>query len=151
MSMLARWTPFGELQPDMQRFRQEMNRFMGRLGIDPASWSGAAPAFPAMNLWEDEDSLYVEAELPGQKLAELEITITDENRLTLKGTRRPPTPQKAEWHRQECGYGSFERSVALPVRLDANKVDARLENGVLTIKMAKNQQAKPRKIPVKAE
>ena len=56
-----------------------------------------------------------------------------------------------EWHRQERGFGSFERTIKLPVRVDAAKVEARLENGVLTIKMAKSPAAKPKKIPVKAE
>ena len=63
----------------------------------------------------------------------------------------PTLPAKAEWHRQERGFGSFERTFRLPVGVDANKVEARLENGVLTIQMAKRPEAKPRKIPVKAE
>jgi HSP20 family protein len=55
-----------------------------------------------------------------------------------------------EWHRQEREFGSFERTIELPVSVDAGKVEARLENGVLTVKMAKGPAAKPKKIPVKA-
>jgi HSP20 family protein len=55
------------------------------------------------------------------------------------------------WHRQERTYGSFTRSLTLPFPVDADKVDARLENGVLLIKLAKHESARPRKITVKAE
>jgi len=54
------------------------------------------------------------------------------------------------WHRQERGFGNFERTIELSVSVDAGKIDARLENGVLAIKMAKTPAAKPRKITVKA-
>ena len=104
-----------------------------------------------MNLWEDDDFVYAEAELPGLKLPDLEITATADNQLTLKGKRQPAAPQKVEWHRHERNFESFERTIDLPVSVDAGKVDARLENGVLTIKMAKSLAAKPRKIPVKSE
>jgi HSP20 family protein len=60
-------------------------------------------------------------------------------------------PEKVEWHRQERGFGSFERSIPLPAGVDPEKIDARLEHGVLTIRMAKRPEAKPRKIPVRAE
>jgi HSP20 family protein len=81
----------------------------------------------------------------------LEITVTGDTQFTLKGERKQPAPEKAEWHRQERGFGSFERTIELPVSVDAGKVEARLENGVLTVKMAKAPAAKPRKIPVKAQ
>jgi len=151
MSILTRWEPFGGLQQEMTRFRQEMDRLFGRWGFDSDNWPGLAVSYPAVNLWEDDDFVYAEAELPGQKLGDLEITVTSDNRLAIKGERKEPASQNAEWHRQERGFGSFERTIDLPVSMDASKVEARLENGVLTIKMAKSPQAKPRKIVVKAE
>jgi HSP20 family protein len=92
-----------------------------------------------------------EAELPGLKLPDLEITVTADNQLAIKGKREPAALEKVEWHRQERGFGSFERTIELPVSVDAGKVDARLENGVVTIKMVKSPAAKPKKITVKAE
>jgi HSP20 family protein len=86
------------------------------------------------------------------KLTDLDISVSDDNELIFKGKREQPAlPEKAEWHRQERGFGGFERTLRLPVAVDANKVDARLENGVLTIQMAKRPEVKPRRIPVKAE
>jgi HSP20 family protein len=135
----------------MRRFQREMDRLFGRWGFDFRTWPGPAVSYPPVNLWEDDDFIYAEAELPGIQMEALEITVTGANQLTLKGERKQPVPEKAEWHRQERAFGSFERTIALPVRVDAGKVEARLENGVLTVKMAKSPEAKPKKITVKAE
>src|SRR5262249_4877843 len=67
-----------------------------------------------------------------------------------KGERKQPVPEKGVWHRQERNYGSFARTFTLPYPVDADKVDARLENGVLLIRLAKHESARPRKIPGKA-
>jgi HSP20 family protein len=128
-----------------------MNRLFGRRGFAFEAWPALAVSYPPVNLWEDDDFVYAEAEMPGLKLPDLEITVTADNQLTLKGKQGPTAPEKVEWHRQERGFGSFERTIELPVSVDAGKVEARLENGVLTIKMAKSPAAKPKKIPVKAE
>ncbi len=154
MSLLTRWEPFREMRRDMRqmrRFRHAMDRLLGPWEIGSAEWPALAPAYPPVNMWEDNDFVYVEAELPGLKLPDLEITVAADDQLTLKGTRESAAPEKVEWHRQERGFGSFERIITLPVSVDAGKVEARLENGVLTVKLAKSPAAKPRKIPVKAE
>jgi HSP20 family protein len=154
MSILSRWEPFAGLRDEMRqmrRFQREMSRLFGRWRLDLPEWPALAVSYPAVNLWEDDDFVYAEAELPGLKMPDPEITITADNRLTLKGTRKTSAPQKVEWHRQERGFGSFERTIELPVSVDAAKIDARLDNGVLTIKMAKSAAAKLKKIPVKAE
>jgi HSP20 family protein len=154
MSILTRWEPIRELRHDMRqrrRFQRAMDRLFGRWGIDLQEWPALAVSYPPVNLWEDNDFVYAEAELPGLKLADLEITVTADNQLTLKEKREPAAPEKVEWHRQERGIGSFKRIIELPVSVDAAKVEARLDNGVLTIKLAKSPAAKPKKIPVKAE
>jgi HSP20 family protein len=86
-----------------------------------------------------------------EHLEDLEIFVTGEDQLSLKGKRLPQGPEKAVWHRQERGFGTFEREIALPVPVNANQVDARFEDGVLRIKLAKSEAAKPRKIAIKAE
>ncbi len=154
MSILTRWEPFRELRHETRQLRhlqRAMNQLFGRWGIDLSDWPALAVQYPPVNLWEDDDFVYAEAELPGLKLPDLEITVTANNQLTLKGKREPAAPEKVEWHRQERGFGSFQRTIQLPVSVDAGKVEARLDNGVLTIKMAKSPAAKPKKIPVKAE
>jgi HSP20 family protein len=117
-------------------------------------WQGPALAvsFPALNVWENESFIFAEAELPGLKLEELEIYVTGPDQLTIKGTRKPPqAPEKVTWHRQERGFGTFTRVITLPFAVDPAKVEAKLEHGVLTIKMAKSEEAKPKKIAVKGE
>jgi len=154
MSILTRWEPFYELRQEMwqrRRFQRAMDRLFGRWGIDLPQWSALAVSYPPVNVWENDDFVWAEAELPGLKLSDLEITVTADNQLTLKGTRQQAAPEKVEWHRQERSFGSFERTFQLPVSVDAGKVEARLENGILTIKMAKSPAAKPRRIHVKAE
>jgi HSP20 family protein len=154
MSILTRWEPFRELRHEMRqmrRFRRAMDRLFGHWGIELPERPALAVSYPPVNLWEDDDFVYAEAELPGLKLPDLEITVAAGNQLALKGKRERTGTEKVEWHRQERSFGSFERTIELPVSVDAGKIEARLENGVLTIKMAKSPAAKPKKIPVKAE
>jgi HSP20 family protein len=127
-----------------------MNRLFDRWGN--GGWvDNGAGVFPAVNVWEEGDQVCVEAELPGLDLKNLEIYVTGGNQLTLKGERRPNVPEKGVWHRQERNYGSFTRVLTLPFLVDADKVEAKLENGVLLVKLAKHESAKPRKIQVKGE
>lgn len=151
MALLTRWEPFGSLQQDMARLQREMGSWFNRLGSGGRAWMDQTYAYPALNLWEDENFLYAEAELPGLKMDDLEISVTGEEQLTLKGERKQAASENVAWHRQEREYGSFERVVRLPVSVDPNGVEARFEYGVLMIKMAKSPKAKPRKIPVVAE
>lgn len=139
---------FNPVWNQLQGFQSEMNRLFGRLNDESGrvfSWA----QFPSVNVWEDGEILHVEAELPGLKLEDLEIYVTGNNQLTLKGERKAFVPDKSVRHRQERGYGQFVRTLSLPFAVDADKVDARFENGVLQIKLAKHESAKARKIVVK--
>ena len=135
----------------LHQLQGEMNRLLDRWGDQ-----GGAPVFaaeyPLVNVWEDTDAVFVEAEVPGLDPKDLEVLVSENNQLTLKGERRPPaTNEKGIWHRQERTHGGFVRVITLPFNVDADKVDARFENGVLHLKLAKHESAKPRKISVKAE
>ncbi len=134
----------------LQQIQGEMNRLFDRWGDNGSRLAGST-TFPAVNVWEDGDALHIEAELPGQKLEDLEIYVTGNNQLTLKGERKATTPEKGVRHRQERGFGKFVRTITLPFAVDANNVDARFEHGVLNIKLAKHESAKARKIVVKGE
>ncbi|MCI0639143.1 MAG: Hsp20/alpha crystallin family protein [Gemmataceae bacterium] len=140
----TRFNPFSNrVWNDLQQLQGEMFRW-----FDRPHWGVAA--FPAVNVWEDGDSLHVEAELPGLQLEDLEIFVTGNNQLTIKGERKQQTPEKASEHRLEWHYGSFVRTLTLPFPVDDRKVNARLENGVLRIELPKHEAARPRRIPVKA-
>lgn len=107
--------------------------------------------FPAVNMWEDDQSLYVEAELPGYALEDIEIT-TLGNELTIAGTRTETAPEEATFHRRERmtgGASQFKRSLRIGIPVNVDKVSAKLEQGVLSITLPKAEAAKPRKIQVK--
>lgn len=104
--------------------------------------------FPAINVWEDSDGYHLEAELPGLSLDDLELTVA-ENELSIKGERKSAKADGVTVHRRERGVGTFHRVVCFPVDLDADKVQARLTNGVLHLDMPKAEKAKARKIDIK--
>lgn len=146
----TRWQPFNDVWSEMNQLSEEMNRVFGRYGIRDGV-GRMAPAYPALDLWQDDDKLYVEAELPGMKLEDLEIYVSGDNQLSLKGSRNVPEQQDTAWHRRERTYGEFARVISLPYPVAADKVQATLKHGVLTIILPKVEETKPRRITVKAE
>ena len=141
----TRFNPFGASAWDrMQRMQNEMNRLFDRWGDE-----GLA-TFPAINVREEDEALNVEAELPGMNLEDLEIFVTGNTQLTIKGERKPFATNKGTQHRQERAFGKFVRTLTLPFPVDDSKVEAHLENGVLKIHLPKHEAARPRKITVKA-
>ena len=145
--LMTRWHPFVDLQSDMNRVRGEMDRMFGR--CTGRRFPLAASSYPLLNISEDDDHAYVEAELPGMEMDDLEILLHG-NQLTIKGERPEPSSEDKKWHRQERGYGKFSRLVELPFDLDQAKVEAQFRNGVLSITLPKREESKPRRIQVKA-
>jgi HSP20 family protein len=97
---------------------------------------------------EDADHLYVEADLPGFKKEEVDITLEDQT-LTISGQRAETSNEnKAEWLLNERRHTRFLRSFTLPPTVSDQSVNAKLENGVLTITLNKREESKPRKIAV---
>jgi HSP20 family protein len=119
-----------------------------------AKWFGRAGgnvAMPQFSVWEDENAVFAEADLPGVDPAKLEVTVTEGNQLTVQGERPAPEVPGAAWVRQERPFGKFTRMVTLPALVDADKVEAKYENGILRLRLPKHEAAKPRKITVKGE
>ena len=98
---------------------------------------------------EDADHLYVEAELPGFKKDDVDITLENQT-LTIAGERRdtPENEKKGEWLLNERRYTRFLRSFTLPQTVSEQSVNAKLDSGVLTITLNKREESKPRKITV---
>lgn len=134
------------LWSEMNRLRDEMERVFGENGLH----QGRTAAYPLLNVWGGDVNLFVEAELPGFELSDLEIFVSGDNQLSIKGQRTPPQHEGGTWHRQERGFGSFSRMIELPEPVDAEKVTAEFKNGVLVITMPKREEAKPRRIEVKS-
>lgn len=136
------------------QFRDEMDRlvthFFGQQpngGSAQPRWGVAATGFPALNVWEDGDTLYAEAEVPGVKSEDIEVSVVGSD-LTIRGHRGPQTQEGVSYHRQERPVGEFTRVLRLPAEVDSSKVEASLSNGVLLIKLPKAEAAKPKKIKV---
>ncbi|MFO0974121.1 MAG: Hsp20/alpha crystallin family protein [Phycisphaerae bacterium] len=133
----------------IHRLRDEMDRLFGEFLPDVSFDFGWARGFPALNVWEDEQNVFVEAELPGLTMSDIELTVLG-GELTIKGERKLEEPKDATVHRRERMTGSFLRSLSLPVDIDADHVTAELHQGVLRVTLPKSPTARPRRIEVKA-
>jgi HSP20 family protein len=131
---------------EINRMQREMERLFGA-GF-PRRFRNA-PGYPALNVWTNDESALVTAELPGLEAKDVEISVVG-NTLTLSGSRAAEAlPENARYHRRERGCGEFTRSIELPFPVQAEKVEARLEKGVLQVTLPRAEEDKPRKITVK--
>lgn len=124
--------------------------FTGRNGNGNGNGQGAYQLAPyGVDVREDNDHLYVEAELPGFKKEEIDITLENQT-LTIAAERKENTqnPPKGEWLLNERRYSRFLRSFTLPPTIDEQTVNAKLTDGLLTITLNKREETKPRKITV---
>jgi HSP20 family protein len=128
----------------MNRLRDELDRVFH---VDTQHW-GRSTAYPPVNIWEDENGFYVEAELPGMSMDDLEIYVNEGDELSIKGVRKV-SEIEGTWRRQERGHGEFSRAFKLPDAVDLPNVSAELKDGVLTITLPKCEAVKPKKIEVK--
>ena len=143
MAYITRYQPFGDFTglQNLNRLMQEFNR-----GTDELLTSGTF--VPAVDIYEDENYITLKVEIPGMSEKDLDIKL-ENNTLTVSGERKFEQEQKEEnFHRIERRYGSFSRSFTLPNTVDAENVHASYENGVLSIKLAKRAEAKPKQIKV---
>jgi len=141
--MMNDFAPLFRLQNDVNRL------FESLIDERPAS-SSVRPyglGWPALNTWEDGEAAYVEAELPGMTMDDVEVYVLGRE-LTVSGERKIAEPQGAAWHRRERSQGRFSRTLALPWDIDADRVEARLQDGVLSIKLPKAETSKPKKVKV---
>lgn len=145
--MRARYTlqPFGQLRTEVDRL---FNEVFAPAVADGWDRLNGGRVVPAVNIWEENDRLLLEAELPGVKAEDLDIAVVG-NELTITG-RRSGTEQRegVVQHRTERSSGAFTRQVTLPVDIDDERVEAKLTDGVLLVTLPKAEQARPRKIPV---
>jgi HSP20 family protein len=143
------WSPFMEMRRLQSDIDQLFDGTWPRMG-DASSARRATPetrTYPPVNLWLGDSSVVVTAELPGLDSDDVDLTIR-ENMLTIQGTRKALDAEHADWHRQERVTGQFTRTVALPFRVDADRVAARFTNGVLEVELQRPEEDKPRKIKI---
>ncbi len=138
--------PVAQLRDEMDRL---VHDFFGSGGAPTSHRWVRAAGFPPLNVWEDGDTLYAEAEMPGVKAEDLDISVIGGD-LTIHGRRGEAHGEGVSFHRQERGTGEFNRVLRLPYDVNADLVDATLTDGVLLIKLPKAESAKPKKITVSA-
>lgn len=146
MNLIA-YDPFRELrslQEEVNRvFSSSFNR-SGETGLGRSSWN------PSVDIFENKDQIILEAELPGLSPDDVNISI-ENNVLTIHGERRFEKKDEGDnFHRVERSYGSFTRSFTLPPTVSSENVAANFDNGVLRLELAKREEAKPRRIEIKA-
>src|SRR6476469_8262962 len=132
---------------DFDQIRREMLRLLDA-ARDGAPEPGAG-VFPPMNITQDDENFYLRAEIPGIKPSELSISAL-RNRVVISGKREIPREhERVSYHRKERPEGGFNRAVTLPTEVDAERVDARYTDGILTLTLPKAEQLKPRQIAVR--
>jgi HSP20 family protein len=135
----GRWP---DLFRETRRAQDEMNRLFGGLRL------AQRPEFPPVNVWAGGDATMITAEIPGVSSDQLEITVHQDT-VTLRGKRDPEVVDPgAVTHREERAHGTFTRTVVLPFRVDADRVSARFDRGVLTLELPRPEADKPRQIKV---
>jgi HSP20 family protein len=144
---IVRYDPFRELRG----LQDEMNRLFS--GMNPSAPNREEMVhgawMPNVDIYDDKDQLILEAELPGMKQDDFDISI-ENNVITLKGERR--FEKKAEgdnYHRIERAYGTFSRSFTLPQEVSAEGATADFEDGILRVTLPKREETKARKIQVR--
>lgn len=139
--------PQGYVDP-VDSLNREFNTMLGRFfGAQDGGGSRLAPY--GVDVREDADHIYVEAELPGFHKEDIDITL-ENSTLTISAERKESKQQdeKGDWLLRERRYSRFLRSFTLPPTVDERSVDAKLNDGVLTVVLNKREETKPRKISV---
>ncbi len=145
---LMKWEPFEGLTT----LRREVDRlFEDFFDRGPRRFWGSSTG-PAVEVCDTKEAVVVKAQVPGVSKDQLQVNITDDT-LTLKGEMKEEEKKEDKnFHRQEFRYGAFERTIALPMAVQADKATAQLKDGVLEITLPKsvNAQAKVKQIPIQA-
>lgn len=143
---IVRYDPFRDLrtlQEEVNRlFSTNLTRAFGDEGIGRGAWA------PSVDIYENKDQIVLEAELPGMKQDEFDLSI-ENNVITIRGERKFEKADETDnYHRVERSYGAFTRSFTLPQTVSAEGAVAEYNNGVLRVTLPKREETKPRRIQV---
>jgi HSP20 family protein len=149
MANIVRRSPFFELNSLQDRVNQLFNQTFG--GFENAGFEQPLMSenfLPPVDILENEHNIIIQAEIPGVKQEDLKITL-ENNVLTITGERKFEHEEKKEnFHRMERRFGKFTRSFTLPASVDAEKVNANFENGLLNITLPKREEFKAKQITI---
>lgn len=132
---------------ELDVMRRQFDRLANLLSGVPRRSMGAG-VFPQLNVTDDTNKFYLRAELPGVTSDALDIQATGRT-IAISGERQIPEENaNARYHRREREAGKFSRVMAMPSEIDADRIEAKLDNGILTVMVPKAESAKPRQIKV---
>ena len=133
---------------ELERMRRQLDDVFGGLQRKPYRVLGAG-VFPLINLSENKDNYYARAEMPGLKADDIGISVAGNN-LSISGERKIASEgENVRYHRREREAGTFNRVIALPGEVDADKVEAKLVDGILTVVIPMAETAKPKQITIR--
>ena len=150
MRRITRWNPNRE----MTTFTHDMDRLFNGLWTWPGTARMAKDTLggswiPPVNILEKADAIRIEVELPGMSADDIDVTV-ENGVLSIRGERSFEEGDEGEkYHRFESRYGSFERRFTLPTSVDAAKIEARFDKGVMTVSLPKREESLPRTGKVK--
>jgi HSP20 family protein len=134
----------------MMTLREAMDRLFDDALTRPINLRDGGWSAPAVDMYQTDDEVVIKVALPGFKADEVQINVTGDV-LTLRGERKHEEENKEKaWHIREQRWSSFERSIALPTDVKADRANADFENGILTVTLPKAEEVKPKTITVKA-
>ena len=146
--MLVKWDPYTEVEKTFDDFFRRpfsLKPYWDDRNGDALSWT------PPVNVYEDEEKLAIDVQLPGIDKKDVHLSVKD-HILELRGERKADTKEaKDGYHVREFRYGTFSRTFKLPPYVDAEKMKATYDRGVLTITVPKQEKAKPRMIEIEAK
>lgn len=142
ISKSKRFMPWSTFGSEFERLNRHFNQVFGQA---PA----VSSMVPAFNVWANEEGAVVTTELPGVEMESLEISTSGSN-LTVKGSKKEEQVEGGQIVRRERNSGEFSRTIELPFRIDAEKVEASLNNGVLKMTLPRAESDKPRKIEIRS-
>jgi HSP20 family protein len=127
-----------------QQLQDELERMLGGALGSSGSWG----VYPPVNVFDAGDAFVVKAEVPGIEPDKIELTVEDDT-ITLRGERAWSEPNRdAAYHRRERGFGQFRRVVRMPGRLAHDETHAEYRDGVLTVRVPKAKESRPRRVAV---
>lgn len=143
---LVRFEPFRGMESMLRQFNELFDELDRSL---PARFE-LGTFSPRVDVSEDEHNVYIQAELPGVAKEDVKVTISKDGVLTIRGEKKQERKvEERNFLRVERTFGSFSRSFMLPENLKTDQIDARFENGVLTITIPKAEPSKPEEVEVK--
>jgi HSP20 family protein len=147
MSNLIRWEPARE----MMTLRDAMDRLFDDAFTRPLRLNDGHWSIPAVDMYQTDNEIVVKAAIPGVKTDDVQINVTGEV-LTIKGeTKEKEEVKEKVYHLREQRWGVFERTIALPTDVIADKAKAEFENGILTITLPKAEEVRPKSITIKTK